>query len=82
MTVNAAYKNAIGEEEIAELIKNKVLLDKYIEHMYVFFTEVPVSVINKFIKHYSISIYQLKDYYETFIKPVYQNKDLEEMFSG
>jgi len=83
MTVNAAYKEAISDEEIAELLRRKIPPDKrFTEHVYVFFTEIPVGVINKFLKQENVSPQQLQDYYETFIQPVYQNKELEELFRG
>jgi hypothetical protein len=81
--VNAAYKEKIREEEIAELLKRKFFPEaKFVEHLEVFFTEVPVSCINKFLKRYEISLQQLQDYYETFIKPRLCNKELEELFRG
>lgn len=83
LTVNAAYQEAISDEEIAELLRRKISPDRrFTEHVYVFFTEVPVSVISTFLKRERVSLRQLQEYYEAYVRPVYQNKELEELFRG
>jgi hypothetical protein len=80
-TVNAPFKVLLSEEELAEFIKTDILPDKFSEHIFIFFTEVSVSSIYRFIKKHGISLEVIKNYYLRHIKPVYQNKELEEMFS-
>lgn len=48
--------------------------------MYVLFTECPLQDILKWCKAYQITISDLKEYYEQFIKPYYVNPELEEFF--
>jgi len=80
-TVNASFKNTVSEERLAEFIKKSLFPEEFREHLYVLFTEVPVSAIYSFMKDYQISMKELRDYYKEYIKPVYTNTELEEMLN-
>lgn len=80
-TVNSSLRKKITEEQVATFIKNNILPEEYREHMYVFFTEVPVSAIFRFILEQDITLDELRTYYITHIQRLYRNKDLEELFS-
>ncbi|NWF53025.1 MAG: hypothetical protein HXY47_08105 [Nitrospirae bacterium] len=79
-TVNASFRILLSEEALAQFIKKGEFPEQFREHNYVFFTEVPVSLVYKFMLQYEISLKILKDYYMKFIEPVYHNKDFERMF--
>lgn len=80
-TVNASFKHTLSEEALAELIKTGDFPAQFREHIYVFFTEVPVSAVYKFMKEQGITNEEIKDYYTRFIKEIYTNKELEEMLT-
>jgi len=80
MIVNSAYTEQITEEQITGMLKEKVFPVGLREHMEVFFTEVPVPLLNRFRKEHGIALEQLKEYYDLFIKTHSRNKKVEELF--
>jgi|Deesub1362A_J573_1020465.scaffolds.fasta_scaffold06031_5 hypothetical protein len=80
-TVNASFRHAISEERLAEILKKGLFPEEFREHLYVFFTEVPISAIYSFMKEYQLSHEELLDYYKKYIKHLYTNKELEEMLT-
>lgn len=78
-TVNSAFKRPISEHELAGFIKSNTFPEDYSEHIYTFFTEVPLSAIFRFILKNNISLGELRDYYYRYIQPLYRNRELEEM---
>ncbi|SNR93850.1 hypothetical protein [Desulfurobacterium atlanticum] len=83
VTVNCAYKNCITEEKLAELIKKQEFPKVYPlnEQIEVFFSEVPVSAVLSFCNKHKITVEELKNYYEQYIKPKFKNKRLEELWN-
>jgi hypothetical protein len=63
-TVNASFKDTITEDALAGLIKEGLLPDEFREHIYVFFTEVPISAIYEFMERYRVSREELRRYYK------------------
>ncbi|MBS3970191.1 MAG: hypothetical protein KGZ94_08765 [Clostridia bacterium] len=78
-TINAQTKTFLSEAELAKLISNKVFSSKYMVQIYNFFSDVPAQDIDLFITVHKISDRVLKDYYETYIKHIYPNSELEEL---
>lgn len=80
-TINAPMKYFLTESHLAELLKKCEFPTKYEQHIYAFFTEVSPAVICMFCKQNGIFIDTLKFYYFKYIKPIYTNKWLEEVFN-
>lgn len=78
-TVNSAFKHPISEDELANFIKNGIFPEDYSEHIYTFFTEVPLSAIFRFMLKNNLSLDKLRDYYYRHIQNLYRNRELEEM---
>lgn len=83
VTVNCAYRKGITEEKLAELIKKQEFPKEYPlnEQVEVFFSEIPVSTVVSFCKKHGISIEELKNYYEQYIKLKFRNEELEELWN-
>lgn len=79
-TVNASYKEVWSEEKLAEIVKN--MTPPPSERIYVLFTEVPLQSLLKWCLQQNIDFDILKHYYEKYIKPLYQNKELEEFLDN
>ncbi len=76
ITVNRSYKNIITEKELANHIINMKRPES--ERIFVLFTEVPVGLLLKFALNNNIEIKKLKEYYETYIKPLgFKNEYLD-----
>jgi len=80
VTVNCSYKVEISEKELAEIIKSGELPEEKRGYLEVFFSEVPLSEIVDFCDKYGITINELKNFYERNIKPLFSNKELEELW--
>ena len=76
------FRISLKEEELASVIKTGLFPKEYAGHIYAFFSEGSVSVINRFMEEYSVPPDTLKEYYFNFVKPFYANPDLEELPSG
>ncbi|NSW84122.1 MAG: hypothetical protein HPY90_12770 [Syntrophothermus sp.] len=80
-TINAQTINYLKEEELARMLKNTEFDEKYIVQIFNFFTDVPLQDIARFTMRYQISDGALLRYYETFVKELYPNPELEEMLA-
>ncbi|MGC8765545.1 MAG: hypothetical protein ACP5QT_06635 [Brevinematia bacterium] len=78
--INKSFKKHISEKKIAGLIKKKKFPLMYRERLFILFTDVNPSLILMFAMEHGISLEELKDYYERFIKPVYRSRNFEEIF--
>ena len=79
-TINAPFKKVLSEERLSRSIKDGIFPSEFREHILILFTEVPISLIYRFMKECGISHEMLKDYYERYIKDECRNRELEEMF--
>lgn len=80
-TINAQTINYLKEEELARMLKNTEFDEKYVVQIFNFFTDVPLQDIARFAMRYQISDEALLRYYETFVKKLYPNPELEEMLA-
>ncbi|RUM49877.1 MAG: hypothetical protein DSY47_02805 [Hydrogenothermus sp.] len=79
ITINNAYKNEIDDKVFAKAIKE--MKDFKDERMEVLFTEIPTKELFKWMIENDISIEQIKEYYEKYIKPRgLRNLQLEDFF--
>ncbi|WP_028951053.1 hypothetical protein [Sulfurihydrogenibium subterraneum] len=79
ITINNAYKTEIDDKVFAKAIKEmKDIQDERIE---VLFTEIPTKELFEWMIANDISIENLKEYYEKYIKPRgLKNLHLEDFF--
>ena len=78
--INTSFKKEIDDKVYAEAIKQMkdIQGDERIE---ILFTEVPVKELFKWMIKNDITIHQIKEYYEKYIKPRgLRNRELEEFF--
>jgi hypothetical protein len=80
-TINAQTKDYLREEDLARLLENGVFDEEYTVQIFNFFTDVPLQDIVRFAKKHRISDEVLLRYYETFVKGLYPNPELEEMLA-
>lgn len=80
-TVNVSFKYPITEKKLSALIKSGTVEQKYLPHIFSFFTDVPTTDILFFIKKFHIPLLLLKKYYINYVKDLYPNKELEEVFT-
>lgn len=80
-TVNISLKYSVTEKKLSEIIKSGKTDEKYLAHIFAFFTDVPVPDILAFIKKYGISLSLIKKYYFKHVKKFYPNAELENVFS-
>lgn len=80
-TINAPMRYLLPESTLSELLKKCEFPAEYDQHIYAFFTEVSPSVVCMFCKQNGILIDTLKTYYFKYIKPLYTNRRLEEIFN-
>lgn len=76
-TINAQTINYLTEKELAEMIIRHEFKKEYAVQIYNFFTDVPLQDIVRFIIKYNIDENVLAEYYETYIKEYYTNRELE-----
>lgn len=79
-TVNSSFNVHINEKMLVKLIKKKKFEKKWSAHIFVFFSDVPVQDIVKFALKNKISLEEIKEYYEKYIKNYFPNKYLEDIF--
>lgn len=80
-TINISLKYPVTEKKLSEIIKSGKTEEKYLAHIFAFFTDVPVPDILVFIKKYGISLSLIKKYYVKHVKKFYPNTELENVFS-
>jgi len=78
-TLNAQTVNYLTERELADMIKNQEFKEEFSVQIYNFFTDVPLEDIMRFVIRYKIDENILLQYYESFVKELYPNRELEEM---
>lgn len=78
-SINAQTTNYLTEEQLANFIVNRVFPDEYIVQIFNLFTDVPVAAIARFQLRHGINDLELRLYYETYVKEVYPNVELEDM---
>lgn len=81
-TVNINVKTPITEETLVSLIKNMEFDDKWIAHIFNFFTDVPLPDFVFFCKIHSIDMKKIKAYYDKYVSAYYSNKSLEEFLEN
>ncbi|ACN98934.1 hypothetical protein [Sulfurihydrogenibium azorense] len=78
-TINNAYKTEIDDKIFAKAIKE--MTDIQDERIEILFTEIPTKELFKWMIANDISIENLKEYYEKYIKPRgLKNQQLEDFF--
>lgn len=80
-TINSQTINCLKEEELARMLKNTEFDEKYAVQIFNFFTDVPLQDIAKFAMRHRIPDETLLRYYETIVKELYPNPELEEMLA-
>lgn len=78
--INAQTQNFLSEKELAEIIQKKELSEKYAVQVFNFFSDMPVPAVVKFAAKNGIDIEDIRDYYLRYVKNVYPNPALEEIF--
>lgn len=78
-TINAQTLDYLPEEKLARMLKNMEFSEKYMVHVFNFFTDVPLQDIAKFITKYNIPEATLLKYYKSYVQEFYRNAELEEM---
>ncbi len=81
ITVNVSFKYPISEKKLSALIKTGTVEQKYLPHIFAFFTDVPTPDVLHFIKKFHIPLLLLKNYYTNYVKDLYPNKELEDIFT-
>ena len=79
--VNIQSANHISEETLSRLISEQTFDKQYAMQIFNLFTEVPATFLVRFIKENGIKETVFKKYYETHIKPIYPNKEIEELLA-
>jgi hypothetical protein len=80
-TVNISLKYPATEKKLSSLIKSGEAEEKYLAHIFVLFTDVPVSDLLTFAEKYNISVSAIKKYYMKYVKKYYSNHELEDVFA-
>ncbi|GFN23691.1 hypothetical protein TAMC210_20080 [Thermanaeromonas sp. C210] len=78
-TINAQTADYLPEEKLARMLKNMEFSEKYMAHVFNFFTDVPLQDIVKFITRHNIPEATLLKYYQAYVQAFYRNRELEEM---
>lgn len=78
-TINAQTVELFTEAELARLIRSMRFDQQYAAQIVNFFTDLTTEDITRFMIRNKISERILKEYYQRFISPHYENKSLEEM---
>ncbi|WP_287189759.1 hypothetical protein [Syntrophothermus sp.] len=79
--INAQTQNYLTEEHAARLVKELAFPEEYIVQMFNLFTEVPPVTFTRFQLKYGLKNQDIRQYYETYVKPVYPNAELEDMLN-
>lgn len=79
--INAQTQNYLTEEHAASLVKELAFPEEYIVQMFDLFTEVPPVTFTRFQLKYGLKDQDIRQYYETYVKPVYPNVELEDMLN-
>ena len=79
--INAQTQNYLTEEHAASLVKELAFPEEYIVQMFNLFTEVPPVTFTRFQLKYGLKDQDIRQYYETYVKPVYPNVELEDMLN-
>lgn len=80
-TINSQTVKYLREDELARMLKRAEFDEKYAVQSFNFFTDVPLQDIAKFAMRHRIPDEALLRYYETFMKELYPNPELEEMLA-
>jgi len=80
-TINAQTREWLMEASLAGIIKQMEFPAAYAAQIYNLFADVPLADIDRFAARYGIEDKILKQYYRSYIKPVYPNPELEEMLA-
>ena len=68
IALNIPFKNRMKEDELLRIIKNKIIEDKWEEHIEYLFTEVSSELFLKWCYRNNISLNDLKIFYEKCLK--------------
>lgn len=79
--INAQTQNYLTEEHAASLVKELAFPEEYVVQMFNLFTEVPPVTFTRFQLKYGLKDQDIRQYYETYVKPVYPNVELEDMLN-
>ena len=77
--VNAPLQRTLSEEDLAAILKSGRMDERYLAHLFNFFTDVPVSEMLRFARRFEIPLQTLKQFYIQYIREYYPNPELEEV---
>ncbi|WP_049757078.1 hypothetical protein [Ammonifex degensii] len=77
--INCQTRTWLGEEELADLLRNKKPPGRCFTQIANFFTEVPPRLLLEFLDKHGIPAEALLEYYREYVRDTYPNRELEEM---